>query len=62
MQPENTYSCILKVTGQVLEIPTTIAATNSIHLPRPVSTDPTIKSDSVLTNPIGKDGVQSWWM
>ena len=32
----------------------------SIHLPKPVSTDLTIKSDLVLTNPIGKDGVQGW--
>ena len=34
-------------------------ATNSVHLPKPVSTDLTIKPDSVLTNPIGKDGVPS---
>ena len=37
---------------------TLIPATTSIHLPKQVSTDPTIKSDSVLTNPIQKDGVQ----
>ena len=30
----------------------------SIHLFKTVSTDLTIKSDSVLTNPIGKYGVQ----
>ena len=67
VQPENTYSCILKVTGQVWESQkqvsiTLIIATTSIHLPKPVSTYLTIKPDSVLTNPIGKDGVQSWLM
>ena len=69
VQPENTYSCILKVTGQVrsgkaikrISI-TLITATTSVHLPKPVSTDLTIKPDSVLTNPTGKDGVQSWSM
>ena len=35
---------------------TLITATTSVHLPQPVSTDLTIKPDSVLTNPIGKDG------
>ena len=39
---------------------TLITATTSVHLPKPVSTDLTIKPDSVLTNPIGKDGVRSW--
>ena len=67
VQPENTYSHIVKVTGQVWESLkrisiTLITATTSIHLPTPVSTDPTIKPDSVLTNPIGKDGVRSWSM
>ena len=67
VQPENTYSYILKVTGQVWESQkrisiTLITATTSVHLPKPVSTDLTIKPDSVLTNPIGKDGVQSWSM
>ena len=38
-----------------------ITATTSVHLPKPVSTDLT-KPDSVLTNPIGKDGVQSCFM
>ena len=62
VQPENTYSGILKVTGRVWESQkrisiTLITATTSVHLPKPVSTDLTIKSDSVLTNPIGKDGV-----
>ena len=64
VQPENTYSCILQVTGQVWESQkwisiTLITATTSVHLPKPVSTDLTIKPDSVLTNPLGKDGVQS---
>ena len=36
---------------------TLITATTSIHLPEPVSTDLTIKLDSVLTNPIG-NGLQ----
>ena len=59
VQPENTYSCILKVTGQVWESKkrtsiTLITATTSVHLPKPVSTDLTIKPDSVLTNPIGR--------
>ena len=67
VQPEHTYSRILKVTGQVWESQkrisiTLITATTSVHLPKPVSTDLTIKPDSVLTNPIGKDGVQSWSM
>ena len=35
-----------------------ITATTSIQLPKPVSTDLTIKSESVLTNPTGKDWVQ----
>ena len=67
VQRENTYSRILKVTGQVWESQkrvsiTLITANTSIHLPKPVSTDLTIKPDSVLTNPIGKDGMQSWSM
>ena len=41
---------------------TIITATTSIHLPKPASTDLTIKPDSVWTNPIGKDGAQSWSM
>ena len=72
VQPENTYSCILKVARQVWESQkrklrkvrsekakaksTLITATTSIHLSKPVSTDLTIKWDLVLTNPIGKDG------
>ena len=34
----------------------------SVYLPKPVSTDLTIKSDPVFTNPIEKDGVQGWSM
>ena len=65
VQPENTYSCILKVTGQAWESQkrmniTLITATTSVHLPKPVSTDLTIKPDSILTNPIRKDGLRSW--
>ena len=41
---------------------TLITATTSIHFPKLVSTDQIIKSDLVLTNVIGKDGVQSWSM
>ena len=37
-----------------------MTATTSVHLPKPVSTDLTINPDSVLTNPIGKDGMQGW--
>ena len=67
VQPENTYSCILKVTGQVWESQKRmsirlITATTSVHLPKPVSIDLKIKPDSDLTNPIGKDGVQNWPM
>ena len=67
VQPENAYSCILKVTGQIWENQkrisnTLITATTSIHLPKQVLTDLAIKPDSVLTNPIGKDGVRSWSM
>ena len=64
VQPETTYSCILKVTGQVWESQkrasiTLITATASVHLPKPVSTDLTIKPDSVLTNPIEKMGCEA---
>ena len=37
---------------------TLITVTSSVPLPKPVSTDLKIKSDSVLTNPIGNDRVQ----
>ena len=64
VQPENTYSCILHVTGQVWESQkrisiTLITATISIHLPKPVSTDLTIKPDSVLTNPILSTSIET---
>ena len=67
VQPEKTYCRILKETGQVWQGQkrisiTLITATPSVHLPKPVSTDLTIKPDSVLANPIGKDGVESWSM
>ena len=39
-----------------------ITATTNVHPPKPVSTDLTTKQDSVLTNPIGKDGVHNWSM
>ena len=62
VQPENTYSCILKATGQVWEsqkgkASTLITATTSIHLLKPASTDLAIKSHLGITNPIGKDEV-----
>ena len=34
-----------------------ITATSSVYVPKPVSTDLTIKPDSVLTNPMRKGGV-----
>ena len=53
VQPENTYSHVLKVTGHVWEYQkgisiTLITSTTSVHLPKPVSTDLTIKPDSVF--------------
>ena len=39
-----------------------ITTNASINLTKSASTDLTVKSDSVLTNPIGKDGVRSWSM
>ena len=41
---------------------TLITATASVHLPKPVSTDLTMKSDSVLTNPTGIDVLWGWSM
>ena len=49
--PENTYS------QKRISIKL-ITATTSIHLPTPVSTYLTIKSDSVLTNQTGTDGAR----
>ena len=72
VQPENTYSCILKVTFQVWERPKRISINTNHNYhqhssPKPTdlnqlksSTDLTIKPDLVLTNTIGKDGVQGW--
>ena len=63
VQPENTYS---QGGRSGLRKPKKdkhqhlITATTSVHLPKPVSTDLTIKWDSGLTNPIGKDGVRTW--
>ena len=64
MQPDSFIKfSILKVIGQVLESQKRIPSdTIRIHLPKPVSTDLTIKSDLVLTNAIGKEGVQDWLM
>ena len=44
------------------EASTLITATTSVYLAKPFSTDLAIKPDSVLTNPIEKDGVRSWSM
>ena len=41
---------------------TLITTTTSVHLPKSASTDLTIKSDSILTNPTGKDDVRGWSM
>ena len=57
--PRSWISSVKAKKGQAL---TLITATTSIHLPKPVSTDLTTKSDSTLTNPIEKDGVQDWSM
>ena len=62
VQPENTYSCILKVIDQVCKSQKTIISklityTTSAHLPKSVSTDLT-KSDSILTSPKRKDGAR----
>ena len=67
VQPENNYSCIVKVAGQVWESKKKkrsklITATTSGRIPKPVSTDLTITSHSVLTNPLGKDEVRGWSM
>ena len=61
VQPENNYSCIIKVISEFWKSwqRISINTNHSYHQPsspKPVSTDLTIKSDPVLTNPIGKDG------
>ena len=35
-----------------------VTATTSVYLPKPVSTALKIKSDLVLTSPVGKDGMR----
>ena len=65
VQPENTYS--FKVTGQVWENQKRVSINTNhsyttAHLPKLVSTDLTIKSNIVLTNPRGKDGVPGCMM
>ena len=52
VQPENTYFRIFKVTGRFEKAKkgsatTLITATTSVHLPKPLLTDLTIKPDSV---------------
>ena len=60
------YSCILMVTGQVYESQkgTSINTNHSYHQCSSsltsLKTALTIKSDAVLTNPTGKDGMQGW--
>ena len=53
---------ILRTLPNVGPVITLITATTSTHFPKPVSTDLTVKSDSILINPIGKDGVWGWLM
>ena len=57
MQPENI--CIMYAPGDRsgLRKPKKLITT-TISLRKSVSTDITIKSESVLTNPVGRDGVQ----
>ena len=43
-------------------VSTLITTTTSVHPPKSVSTDLTIKTGLLLTNPIGKDGMKSWSM
>ena len=65
VQPENTKSCIpvWQVRSEKPEngqVSTLITAITTVHLPNPVSTDLTLKSDLVLTNPIGKERSWGW--
>ena len=68
VQLENTDFCILKVAGQVcksqkrISIYTNHSYTTKVHFPKPVSSDPKNKPDSVLTNSTGNDELQSWSM
>ena len=61
VQPKNTYCCYLKVSGQAWESQKRISIntnqSNNQCLSPLFSTRLTIKSDSVFTNPIRKDGV-----
>ena len=61
MRPEKIYSCFLKVTCQIWESQKkiNIKTTHNYHqcyLTKPISTDLTKKSDSVLTNPNSEGG------
>ena len=59
VQPGITYYCILKVTGQQKGYAATLGTgTTYVCLPKPASSDLTVKSDTVFTDPIGKDGVR----
>ena len=67
VQPENTIpvSSRWQVSSEKAKkgyASTLITTTTSVHLPKPVSTDLKTKPYSILTNPIGKNGVQSWSM
>ena len=64
LQPENTYSCVLKVMVRSAKVKKRIRI-NANHSNHKCSSplvlaNLTKKSDSVLTNLIEKDGVQSW--
>ena len=62
VQRGNTYSCILKVTGQTLESQNSISinTNHSVYFLKLFLIDVTLTSDSVVINSIGKDGVRSW--
>ena len=65
VQPENAYSCILKVIvmsekARKGQASTLITVITSVHLPKTVSTN--VALYSVLTNTIGNDGVPGWSM
>ena len=59
--PESTRWQVRSVKAKKGSESTLITGTTSVHLPKVVSTGLT-KSDLVLTNPIGKDGVWGWSM
>ena len=65
VQPENAYSCILKVIvmsekARKGQASTLITVITSVHLPKTVSTN--VALYSVLTNTIGNDEVPGWSM